>query len=252
MTVKSNAEWQQWGDRDPMFGVASWEGRRAEDSSAWTADEFYAMGESDWADFLQHWQTFGVTPGVCVEIGSGAARLTRPMASFFEHVHGVDVSAGMIAAAEPAVTGLPVTFHLSDGREIPLDSGSADAVLSTHVFQHLESADDTEANWREVARVLKPGGTFFVHVPVHQWPGGMEPLQKLYNSRRRVGDVRAAVQRRRMRRSGAEPIMRGQSYGWNELEPFLSSLGFVDLELRFIRVSINGGQHSIVLGRRSA
>lgn len=250
MAARSNAEWQKWGDTDPLFGVASWDGRGAGEANAWTDDEFYAMGESDWNDFLGQWTSFGVTPGECVEIGSGAARLTRPMASYFAHVHGVDVSDGMISRAREATNGLPVTFHLSDGLTIPLPTASVDAAFSTHVFQHLDTAADAEANWREIARVLRPGGTFLVHVPVHQWPGGLESLQAVYDVRRKVGDVRAELRRRRMEKAGGPPIMRGQSYAWSALEPFLERCGFTDLELRFVRVSINKGQHSIVLGRR--
>jgi ubiquinone/menaquinone biosynthesis C-methylase UbiE len=250
--AKSNAEWKKWGEVDPLFGVASWSGRRADEDNPWTEDEFYAMGRSDWADFLKQWQSYGVTPGVAVEIGSGAGRLTAPMASFFQHVHGVDVAPGMLAKAEAVVSELPVTMHLGDGLTLPLDTASCDAAFSTHVFQHFDSAADAEANWREVARVLKPSGTFLVHVPVHQWPGGLQQLQHVFNLRRKLGDVRAAAKRRKMTKSSGAPIMRGSSYAWNELEPLLKRLGFVDLELRFFRVTINQGQHAIVLGRRKA
>lgn len=252
MPAKSNAEWELWGEKDPLFGVASWSGRGVDDEHPWTADDFYSLGESDWADFREQWASYGLTTGgTCVEIGSGAARLTRAMVTDFGHVHGVDVSPGMIAAAKPAVVGLPVTFHLSDGLTIPLDSGSVDAAFSTHVFQHLESPEDAAANWREIARVLKPGGTFLVHLPVHQWPGGFEGLQFTYRARRRLGDLRARRDRWLMRKGVRAPIMRGQSYAWNELEPLLQDLGFVDLELRFFRVKVGAGQHSIVLGRRT-
>jgi SAM-dependent methyltransferase len=248
---KSNAEWERWGEIDPLFGVASWSGKGVGDSEPWSEDEFYAMGESDWADFLAQWESFGVEPGVCVEIGAGAARITKPMSRYFQHVHGIDVSPGMIAKAQLAVKGLPVTLHRSDGLTIPLGDETADAVFSTHVFQHLEAAADAEANWREIARILRPGGTFLVHVPVHQWPGGLEAGQRIYDARRRFGDWRAAVKRRRMKSAGAAPIMRGQSYGWATLEPFLESCGFRDLELRFFRVRVNRGQHCIVLGRKA-
>jgi SAM-dependent methyltransferase len=248
---KSNAEWERWGETDPLFGVASWAGRGATDENPWTEDEFYAMGESDWTDFLGQWSSYGLKPGTCVEIGSGAARMTRPLAKFFEHVHGVDVSPGMLKKAREAVTGLPVTLHLSDGLTLPLEAETVDAAFSTHVFQHLDSAADVEANWQEIARVLQPGGTFLVHVPVHQWPGGLESLQSVYNAKRKLGDWRAAAQRRRMETAGGDPIMRGNSFAWNSLEPLLQRCGFVDLELRFIRMSINAGLHSIVLGRKA-
>ncbi len=251
MPAKSNAEWKQWGEKDPLYGVASWDKRGVNDESPWTADDFYALGASDWSDFQAQWVSYGVTPGACVEIGCGAARLTRPMAQYFEHVHGVDVAPGMLKKAQEVVNGLPVTLHLSDGLTLPLESEHADAVFSTHVFQHLDNDDDARANWREIARVLKPGGTFLIHLPVHQWPGGLESLQGVYAARRRLGDYRATRARRKMEAGKRPPIMRGQSYAWNQLEPLLEELNFVDIELRFFRVKVNSGQHAIVLGRKS-
>lgn len=249
MPARSNAEWKKWGEVDPLFGVASWHDRGVEEENPWSDEEFYAMGQSDWADLLVQWQSFGLKPGVCLEIGAGAGRLTRAMAAFFDHVHGIDVAPGMLKRAETALSGLPVTMHLSDGLTIPLSDHAVDAVISTHVFQHLDQMADAHANWREMARVLKPGGTFLVHLPVHMWPAGFEAVQGAYNARRRVGDARARMRRRRMEQGKAAPIMRGQSYSWGELEPFLLDLGFVDLELRFFRMTVNGGQHAIVMGR---
>jgi SAM-dependent methyltransferase len=249
MSAKANAEWQKWGEVDPLWGVASWAGKSRADHAPWREDEFYAMGESDWRDFLAQWTQYGVTPGVCVEIGCGAARLTRPMAGFFEHTHGVDVAEGMLAKARPAVDGLPVTLHLSDGVRLPLDDHSMDAAFSTHVFQHLDSIEDVVTYWREIARVLRPGGTLMVHLPVHMWPGGLEPLEHAYSARRMFGSLRAAIKRRRMQRAGGPPIMRGRSYAWPWIDSTLRGLGFRDVELRVFRVSINGGLHPFVLAR---
>jgi SAM-dependent methyltransferase len=249
----SNAEWQRWGEVDPRFGVSSWAGKEAGGADAWTDEEFFALGEQDWADFRHRWERFGLTPGVCVEIGCGAGRMTRPMASYFEHVHGVDVSPGMLKLAAEATEGLPVTLHESNGLTLPLDDGSADAVFSTHVFQHLDSREDALANWREVARVLRPGGTFLIHLPLHMWPGGLERLQAVYDARRRIGDVRARIQRRRMAKNpDVAPIMRGQCYEWATLEEDLGAMGLADLELLVFRVSINDSQHHCALGRKPA
>lgn len=250
MEAKSNHEWRKWGEVDPMYGVASWDGKEAGGPDAWDEQEFFELGRADWADLHRRWTGYGLTPGTCVEIGCGTGRMTRAMAEDFDHVHGVDVAPGMLRHAQQAVEGLDVTLHEVDGLTLPLPDSSVDAAFSTHVFQHLDSAADADANWAEIARVLSPGGTAMVHLPVHMWPGGLDPLQGVYGARRVLGDVRARIARRRMR-SGGAPIMRGQSYEWSRLEKSLTGLGFVDLELLVIRMSSNGGQHSCVLARRA-
>lgn len=247
MPARSNAEWQRWGELDPLWGVSSWAGKARDDAGAWTDDEFYALGASDWRDFFAQWTQYGVVAGSCVEIGCGAARLTGHMATFFAHVHGVDVAAGMLAKAAPAVEDLPVTLHLSDGVTLPLDAGSVDAAFSTHVFQHFDSIADVRANWREIARVLRPGGTVLVHVPMHIWPGGLEPVERVYAIRRALGDARAALRRRRMERRAGPPIMRGRSYAWTIIDHDLRELGFVNVELRMFRVASNHGLHPVML-----
>ena len=251
MVARSNQEWERWGEVDPLFGVSAWEGKGVGEAAAWTDDEFFALGEQDWADFLRRWERYGVTPGMCVEIGSGAGRMTRPMARFFEHVHGLDVAPGMLARAAEAVEGLPVTLHRVDGLSIPLPDASVDAAFSTHVFQHFDSVRDTEANWREIARVLKPGGTLMVHLPVHLWPGGLERLQAVYDVRRAFGDVRARIKRRQMVKRGAPPIMRGQCYQFSSIEACLTEAGCKDVELTLFRVSSNDSEHSCILARKA-
>lgn len=246
---RSNAEWELWGEVDPLFGVASWPGRRAGEYRAWTEEEFLRLGEADWADFLRRWERYGVTLGTCVEIGCGAGRMTRALAGSFLHVHGLDVARGMLDRAAPLVEGRSVTLHLTDGLTFPLPDESMDAAFSTHVFQHLDSAEDAERTWREVVRVLRPGGTLLVHLPVHLWPGGLGRLESAYDARRALGDLRAAVRRRRMARS-RRPIMRGRSYRWDGLEALLTSLGLVDVELAVFRLTSNGGQHPCVFARK--
>ena len=248
----SNLEWQRWGDTDPMFGVSSWSGKQAGAGNAWSEEEFFAMGARDWADFRRHWQQYGLTAGVCLEIGSGAGRLTKAMAADFEHVHGVDVAPGMLALARRATAGLGVTLHEVDGLSLPLDDDSVDAVFSTHVFQHLDSYADAHANWREAARVLRPGGTLMVHLPVHVWPAGLSRLQAVYVAKRRLGDLRAGWRRRQLRRrDDAAPIMRGLFYDYRRLQAELAELGFCDVELAMFSVESNGGEHTVVLARRS-
>ena len=53
-----------------------------------------------------------------------------------------------------------------DGRQIPLDANSIDSAMATEVLEH---CPDPSLVLKEIYRVLKPGGAFFLTVPF-LWP----------------------------------------------------------------------------------
>jgi SAM-dependent methyltransferase len=243
----SNVEWRRWGDDDPFYGVASWSGRQRDGANPWTADDFYALGVSDWADFRDRWSRYGVNFGRVIEIGCGAGRLTRAIAANVASVIGVDVSEGMISVAKAHVPEPNVEFRLGDGISLPVETATADGVFSAHVFQHLDSLDLARANFAEIARILKPGGTMMIHLPIMVPPIGLPGIGPALAMKRRLGDLRAAVRRRR----GA-PLMRGMQYPWDWLSQELPGLGLADVELVVFAMKSNGGDHPCVLARRAS
>ncbi len=104
-------------------------------------------------------------PKVLLDVGCGTGRLLRaarvrwPNAEFT----GVDPSLGMIEMARRLTTG--ATFLNGFAENLPLADSSVDVVLSTISFHHWQ---DHGAGVREVARVLRPGGYFFLTDLV--WP----------------------------------------------------------------------------------
>src|ERR1035438_2308711 len=160
--LKSNAEWKQWGKDDPLFGVAAWVGKEKDGASPWTEDEFYALGESDWRDFLGHWQHYGVSKQSCLEIGCGAGRITKQLASYFDRVYAVDISSEMISCAQRAVKGGNVEFSVIDGLHLPQGDGSVKAIFTTIVLQHLDNKEIGFSYFREFYRVLAADGTIMV------------------------------------------------------------------------------------------
>ncbi|QNH57127.1 glycosyltransferase [Limnospira indica] len=102
-----------------------------------------------------------------LEIGCGVGRLVKPLRERFNRVDGVDISANMIEFAKQ---------YLADGQsngELYVNSGSDlqdlpgefyDLVYSTIVFQHIRSLSVVKSYFREIFRVLKPGGYFRIQV----------------------------------------------------------------------------------------
>ena len=55
-----------------------------------------------------------------------------------------------------------------DVTDLPYADGAVDAVLAEHVLEHLSFAEEAQA-WRELARVLRAGGTLTLEVPDFEW-----------------------------------------------------------------------------------
>ena len=248
--MKSNREWIQWGQRDPLFGVASWPEHERGGSQAWTDDAFYELGRSDWADFVGRWITYGLDTSCCVEIGSGAGRLTKHLAATFDQVLAVDVSAEMLVYAKEHIDADNVSYLVTGGVELPLADGSATAAFSTHVFQHFDGLADAARVFAEVARVLGSKGSLMVHMPMHAFPAGRTGMRLLYAARKQAGDLRGAGMRLAAGLGLARPPMRGLSYEVAWLLEVLGELGFTDVEFAFFSVTANQDLHSFVFARK--
>jgi SAM-dependent methyltransferase len=99
-----------------------------------------------------------------LEIGCGIGRLMVPLCSRVRFVVGTDVSSGMISAATRRLDGLSNTsVQLTTGQNLcEFGSGSMDLVYSVDTFPYLVLSGPAlvERHFREVRRVLRPGGDF--------------------------------------------------------------------------------------------
>lgn len=252
--MKSNIEWQQWGKRDPRFGVLTWPGKERGGIAEWTDEEFYAVGASDWEDFATRWKRYGMNPTACVEIGCGVGRLTKYIARSFAHVHALDVSANMIAYAQENVDIENITYYVTSGSHIPIPDNSVGGVFSTHVFQHFDSPDDAAKYFEEAFRVLSPGGTMMIHLPVHDFPSKTSAftriIRKLYALRKGVSNIHAAAKRFMIRHGSDVILMRNLSYEVAWIFSILEKTGFRDVEILQFTVRSSRSVHPVVLARR--
>jgi len=82
--MKNLSEWQAWGEIDPLYAVATVAGKAKTDDSPWSEGEFFASGLVAWNVFKRRWDAYGRPNSSCLEIGCGAGRLTRALASDFQ------------------------------------------------------------------------------------------------------------------------------------------------------------------------
>jgi SAM-dependent methyltransferase len=251
--VTSNEEWVAWGKIDPLYAVATKHNHSQTGLNPWTDERFYQLGASEWDIFRRKWEQYGLRPGTCVEVGCGAGRMTTHLARYFRSVQGLDVSAGMI---EYARARMPpnVLLHLTDGLEIPLPNTSADAIFSTHVLQHFSKPDIAADCFGEMYRVLNPGGTIMIHVPIAAWPwGSLLGVHQFIHRVKCTWDSLYAQLGRYAFRLGLtkRPPMQVIWYDVPWLYRTLQQIGFCDIE---IRVLFGGSemavQHPFVFGTR--
>ncbi|MGZ4201736.1 MAG: class I SAM-dependent methyltransferase [Thermoleophilaceae bacterium] len=231
----STVEWRQIarGPR-PLYHVLTWH-----DIEDWAPQDFYAVGESDWQDFRSQWQHYaGDLGGSCLEIGCGAGRITRMLAREFGRVEALDVSADMLEKARAAAPD-NARFHQVDGADIPLPDASVDAVFSVHVFQHLEDKQMVGRYLSEAARVLAPGGTIMVHIPL-----GADRHGRLDGLRR---ELRLWRSRRALRRGREHFAVRYLEYPWQDVWRLFAERGFERIETRVFPVRSNGYHHAFWL-----
>ncbi|MBM86643.1 MAG: hypothetical protein CMM47_11555 [Rhodospirillaceae bacterium] len=103
-----------------------------------------------------------------LEVGSGAGPNLLWVAENGIEVNGVDISPSALEICRQNFEMRGLTDFLGrlehgSATTLPFEDGSLDGVLESCVFQHL-AREDREQAFREVVRVLKPGGVFIGHM----------------------------------------------------------------------------------------
>lgn len=138
--------------------IASHASRRFRSEYDYALFEYYRS-----AKVLKFLEQAGVPVGGSVlDAGCGGGGMPLSFAEEARHVVGIDLAprfgdAGHTLAAERGLTNLH--FARADGQALPFPDASFDLVLSHAVIEHVA---DAARYMRELARVLKPGGTMYL------------------------------------------------------------------------------------------
>jgi ArsR family transcriptional regulator len=114
-----------------------------------------------------------VDPGLTVaDVGTGTGILASELARLGIRVIAIDNSSRMLDAAHAKIAGEGLTgidLRHGEASELPLDAASVDAALAHMVLHYLPSPGEAI---REMARVVKPGGSVVIVDFVrhqHEW-----------------------------------------------------------------------------------
>jgi tRNA (uracil-5-)-methyltransferase TRM9 len=103
--------------------------------------------------------------GRLLNVGCGHGADFIPFKDSFE-LDGVDFSPGMLLQAERYAAKYGFTARLveADARQLPYADASFDWAIAVATYHHLETEADRQGAFKELFRVLRPGGEAFITV----------------------------------------------------------------------------------------
>ena len=137
---------------------AYWDLRSHGFSDAINEEADSGLGEK-WKIYFR--EILGEAPLEILDDGMGAGFFTILLAQLGHRVTGIDYSDGMVEKTRENLSarGLSANVLQMDAQALRFDDASFDAVVQRNVMWNL---DDPAKAYREIARVLKPGGIFVI------------------------------------------------------------------------------------------
>lgn len=182
-------------------------------------------------------------PGRLVDLGCGTGRLLRELAGQGYTGTGVDLSPEMLRVARERSAGLTLTWveaNLTDLSALP-DGSFDQAACLFSTLGMIRGASQRLQALREANRILRPGGTFILHVHNRWWrlydsPGRRWLLADLFGWRER--DLEPGDHRMPVHQGIAGLVLHLFTRG--EIVRLLGQAGFVVREVRPVSLAEDG------------
>ena len=162
-------QWDILGKEDPLWAIITWDEKRG---NKWDLAEFFSTGAQEISEVMEYLSRLHLDcpRQRALDFGCGVGRLTRPLASYFAKVTGIDIAPSMIAKAQALDPEHRCEFILNERADLSMfpDSGF-DFIYSNIVLQHMRP-DYSTAYIREFCRVLAPGGVAIFQLPSKDKP----------------------------------------------------------------------------------
>jgi 2-polyprenyl-3-methyl-5-hydroxy-6-metoxy-1,4-benzoquinol methylase len=160
--------WEQWGRRDPYFGVITLPQFRRQAMTEAARGEFFESGQVHVRfvlDYIRHFIDAHFAPRRVLDFGCGVGRALLAFAAAAPQVTGVDISPSMLKEARRNCDRQQlanVQLLLSDD-QLSHVTGTFDLIHSCIVLQHIPVARGRRLLTRLLA-LLQPGGVGAVQV----------------------------------------------------------------------------------------
>jgi SAM-dependent methyltransferase len=207
--------WEEWGRRDPYYGVITHPKFRRNALTDDAKREFFASSETHAQYILSTIRKHinpDFSPRRILDFGCGVGRLLVAFAAIADEVVGVDVSASMLEEARRNCDQrqLKNVLLVPSDDEVSAVSGSFDLIHSFIVFQHIP-VERGRLIFTNLIRRLRPGGIAAVHLTYSKSrfadTHGVSPPKPLT----RAVPVSPEI------RDGADPEMQMNPYNMNEM-----------------------------------
>jgi SAM-dependent methyltransferase len=244
--MSTDAAWEEWGRRDPYFGVITHPKFRRSQVNADALRDFFASGREH-VDYVTQVirrnidSTF--TPRTVLDFGCGVGRTLVPFAELAEHVVGLDVSESMLSEAarvceEHKLTNVQLV-HSDDS--LSSLTGAYDLIHSFIVFQHIP-CERGRMLFSKLLQHLSPNGIGAMHFTYSkQQFAGTNGLPPLTSSSGQSPGLSISVD--------SDPEMQMNPYNMNELLFILQRAGVQRLGAEY---TDHGGEMGVFLFFQSA
>ena len=238
--MNTDSAWEEWGRRDPYFGVITDPKFRRSNIDEQAKQDFFDSGRAH-VDYvlttIKKYIDADFVPRTILEFGCGVGRLLLPFATLAIEVVGLDVSPSMLREARKNCN----ERGLRNVRLVPSDDAlstlteSFDLIHSCIVLQHIP---------------IERGRTIFARLLQHVRPGGVAAIQLTYSKTRYAATFGLAPPpaitpvSSTPSNTDADPEIQMNPYNVNEILYLMQSVGVHRFHAEF---SDHGGELGVFL-----